>query len=149
MCVICAEEGRLVTIFVKPGGDLLKNELLCARYANIACGVGGCLEMELDPQVFAGLFHDVAPTGKKLVAHVARKGDMNKIGCAKFFCCGDDKVAASYIVGIGCKVGNTLYNAWILVSLTCKEEDIIPLFPDPAETLCGARDRLVHDDNLH
>jgi len=92
--VVGAEEGCVLAILLDPCRRLFKDELLGSGHAYVARGVGGRLKGKLHAEILAGLLHDRAAASERLVAHVAREGDVYE-GLASELLRGiDDEVSA-------------------------------------------------------
>ncbi len=149
MGVVGAEKGGLRAVLIQPRGHFFQNELLRAGHAHVAGGVGSGFEMEVDAEVLAGRFHDVATTRKQFVAHVAGEGNMHKIGDAQLLGGIDDQITARDVVGIDGQVGGRFDDARVLVGLAREEQDVGTGFADTAEPFGGAGNGLVDDNRLH
>ena len=149
MGVIGAEECGLGTESVKPLGNLFQNILLGTGHTDVGSGVGCAHEMEVDAEVLAGSFHDVAAAGKQLVAHVAGEGNMHEVGHAELLGGGDDQIAALDVVGIDGEIRRAFDDVRVLMGFAAEEHDVRAFLADTLEGGRGAGDALVHDDGLH
>ena len=149
MRVVGAQEGRVLAVLVQPGGHLLQDELLGARHADIAEGVGSHLEEELEPQVLAGLLHDDASAPQGLEAHVAREGDVDELLGPDALGGQGNQVTAAEAVRVHHQVRGRAGDVQILVGLAHKQQDVGAPFPDVAEPFRCARNALADNDHLH
>ena len=147
--VVGAEEGGVFAVLRNPGRGLFEDELLRARYAYVARWVGSGLKHELDSEVFAGRFHYRAAASERLVAHVAREGDVDE-GLAPELLRGvDNEVTARYEVGVYRHVGDGGDDVRIFVGFTCEAKDVVSLLLNAAESFRRSGNSLVDDDDLH
>ena len=149
MSVIRAEKRRVLAVLLDPCGHVLKDILLRSGHTYIACGVGGCLEHELDSEILAGFLHDSAPESECLIAHMTGERDMHESLCAHFLSTERNRVASSDVVGVSRNIGGLSDNAGVFVGFARKEKYIVPLLSDSAEALSCSRNCLIDDDNLH
>src|SRR5450756_307260 len=122
--VVGAEERSVLAVLLYPGGSLLKHELLGARHTDIADRIGGSLEDELEAEVLARFFHDVAPAAQQFVAHVAREGDVNERLGAHLLGRPNDEVATGDLIGADNLVGHRLDDIGVLLWFAGKQQNV-------------------------